>query len=303
MDHHPDSPPAEAPSFDPAPLRYRSDGWTPQRQRAFVEALADCGIIRQAAAEVGMSEQSVSRLRRRPDARAFDIACDAAQRIGSRRLFSIAFERGVEGTVRRHYFRGEVVGEERVYDNKLLVHLLGKIGPVLEPTPAIAAVEQDWNGWMDAIERGAPPPIEAAPAPPSLEPEAPAEEADEWSGAEVWEDAHGLWKTAFPPPADFDGHEGEDERGRYERALSPEEEAVIEADIAERERAREARRDRYFGFTAPSRFPPRQAELSETSEPSAPPPPSPPPPPATAPVDVHVNHRLSGLDLIQRRRT
>ena len=50
--------------FNPAPLRYRHDGLTPQRQREYVEALADCGIAREAAARVGVSERAVARVRR-----------------------------------------------------------------------------------------------------------------------------------------------------------------------------------------------------------------------------------------------
>jgi hypothetical protein len=36
-------------AFDPVEVRARVDGWTPDRQREFVEALADCGVAREAA--------------------------------------------------------------------------------------------------------------------------------------------------------------------------------------------------------------------------------------------------------------
>src|SRR3954463_11908672 len=74
---------ASAPSTSPfagyeaVALRHRADGWTPARQVEFLEALADTGIVRKAAASVGMSEQSVTRLRRRAEARTFDLACEA----------------------------------------------------------------------------------------------------------------------------------------------------------------------------------------------------------------------------------
>ena len=38
--------------FDPVALRPRIDGWTPARQRAFIEELSDCGIVGEAAARV-----------------------------------------------------------------------------------------------------------------------------------------------------------------------------------------------------------------------------------------------------------
>ncbi|MGZ8297125.1 MAG: hypothetical protein ACXWU4_08160 [Allosphingosinicella sp.] len=113
--------PPEAPdrlAFGPVPLRYRSDGLTPEKRRQYVEALADCGVARQAAARVGVSEQSINRVRRRADARDFDRACEAAHIFGARRLRSVGYERAIEGTLKGHYYRGERVSEERVYDNR-----------------------------------------------------------------------------------------------------------------------------------------------------------------------------------------
>jgi hypothetical protein len=229
---------AEAYPFDPVPVRHRRDGWTPEKQREFVEALADTGLIREAAARVGMTEQSVSRLRRRPDARAFDLVCEAALRPGARRLHAIAWERAIEGTIRRHYYHGELKAEERVYDNRLLVYLLGKTQAMVEPDPETKRVERDWEGWMEAIEQG-------LPEPPA--PEAGPE--DEFDGSEVWQNMDGTWWTRFPPPADFQGIEdGEPGRRGYRRTLSEQEQAVAEAIEAEAAPDEHALRDRYFGF-------------------------------------------------------
>ena len=41
----------------------RTDGWTPERQLRFLEALADSRSIAQAAASAGMSRESAYRLR------------------------------------------------------------------------------------------------------------------------------------------------------------------------------------------------------------------------------------------------
>jgi hypothetical protein len=44
------------PDFDPVPRQYhRHDGWTPERQKAFIEALADTGSVTRAAAMVNMA--------------------------------------------------------------------------------------------------------------------------------------------------------------------------------------------------------------------------------------------------------
>src|SRR5205085_11374170 len=44
------------PEFAPVPRKYRHDGWTPERQKAFIEALADCGSVTRAAAMVNMAQ-------------------------------------------------------------------------------------------------------------------------------------------------------------------------------------------------------------------------------------------------------
>jgi 3-hydroxyacyl-CoA dehydrogenase len=263
--------------FDPAPLRYRHDGWTPRKQRDYVEALADCGIARQAAALVNMTEQSVNRLRRRPEGRTFDLACEAAERIGARRTLSTAVERALEGTIRRHYYHGELKSEERVYDNRLLTYLIGKLGPALGPRPESLGIERNWTAWMDAIEQGAPPP--RPPADDVVE--------DDDCGR-VWEDDDNVLWTDFPPPAGFCGRE----EGRfdglhfYRRTLTPAELAALEREQEQDWAEERASRDRYFGFEG-GIFPPKEAEPSEPSEPS---------PDRAATIDVHGSSGLSRRD-------
>ena len=55
----------DANSFDPDDYKWipvlrrpRSDGWTPQRQTEFIAALADCGVVEQAARTANMSVTS-----------------------------------------------------------------------------------------------------------------------------------------------------------------------------------------------------------------------------------------------------
>jgi hypothetical protein len=150
-----------------------------------------------------MSEQAVNRVRRRADARAFDLACEAAQRFGARRLRSIAYERAIEGTVKRHYFHGELKSEEVVYDNRLLIYLLGKAEKWLEPTAEAVAVADDWEAWAHAVGQGLSEP--ERPAEPKPEP-AP-ETSFRFDGSEVWEGEDSRWWTSFPPPDGFAGEE------------------------------------------------------------------------------------------------
>ena len=217
--------------FEPVPLAWRSDGWTPERQRAFIEELADCGVVREAAARVGMTEQSAFGLRRRPNADAFNKAWDTAVQMGTERLHSVAIERAINGTIRRRYFHGEVVGEERVYDNRLLIYLLGRTDTSSRDYQAGRRIDE-WPGWIDAVENGLAEPI---PRP------------DEARNAPVWRDEDGCWLTNFPPPEGFDGeHWIDDEEGEYCRRLSAEEQAAVEAWEQRADAEAHRRRDLYF---------------------------------------------------------
>lgn len=55
----------------PVPRRPRADGWTPDVQRRFIQALAETGVVEQACRIVGMSVGSAYRLRHAPGAESF----------------------------------------------------------------------------------------------------------------------------------------------------------------------------------------------------------------------------------------
>jgi hypothetical protein len=239
--------PASSPNlagFEPVPVRARHDGWTPQKQRGFLEALAETGLIREAAARVGMTEQSVSRLRRRPDAHVFDLLCEAARRPGAQRIHAIAWERAIEGTIKRHYYHGELKSEERVFNDRLLMQLVGMTASLVEPPAEAALVHKDWDGWMTAVEQG----LDEPPPKP-------------WDGSEVWRMDDERWWTSFPPPAGFTGEmHGELGSFGYRRTLSDAEEAAMDA-IAERKPDPSTCRDLYFGFEGGDFFPSRTPNL------------------------------------------
>jgi hypothetical protein len=73
----PDSPSPPLPAFEPVRLRYRRDGWTPDRQRAFIAALACTRCVLSACRLVGISPEAAYKLYRRPDAASFRAAWDA----------------------------------------------------------------------------------------------------------------------------------------------------------------------------------------------------------------------------------
>jgi hypothetical protein len=73
------SPSAPALAFTPVPLRARRDGWTAERQHAFIAALAETRCVAEACRSVGVSTQSAYALYRRPGAESFRAAFDSAR--------------------------------------------------------------------------------------------------------------------------------------------------------------------------------------------------------------------------------
>jgi hypothetical protein len=59
------------PDFAPVPRKYRHDGWTPERQKAFIEALADTGSVTRAARMVNIAQTNAMRCAGRRGRKAF----------------------------------------------------------------------------------------------------------------------------------------------------------------------------------------------------------------------------------------
>lgn len=119
-----DRPLASAHEFVPASPRERRDGWTPEKQVDFIDALGECGCVTEACERVGLSPSTAYRLRRRVDAYSFRAAWDAALDYAIRRLSDAAFSRALHGVTRPVWFQGEQVGERRYYDERLTMFLL-----------------------------------------------------------------------------------------------------------------------------------------------------------------------------------
>jgi len=168
--------------FQPVPVRPRHDGWTAERQTAFIEKLADCGSVSAAAKHVGMSRESARQLRRRPFGRAFRDAWDAALDCGYAEVEESAVERSKMGVARPIFYKGEQVGEWRHHDERLTMFLLRfrrrhRFGPEADSLPRPPAdipgfdpgeriafdPEDELDGHLDALE--------FAPEPPPEEPD------------------------------------------------------------------------------------------------------------------------------------
>lgn len=117
-----DNPPEPTPDL-PA-RRIRCDGWTVERQEAFLKALAACGCITDACRAVGMSREAAHNLYNDPRASEFRLAFDAALDCSIPAIESGAWERAAKGVARPVFYKGEQVGEYRHFDTRLIMFLL-----------------------------------------------------------------------------------------------------------------------------------------------------------------------------------
>lgn len=120
----------EVPTFTPV-LRQceRHDGWTPARQLAFIEALADTGSVAAACKAVDMSEGGVYYLRRQPGADSFRAAWTAALDLGVQRIEDVAMDRALNGVDEPFYSYGTLVGTRKRYNDRLLMFMLRNRAP------------------------------------------------------------------------------------------------------------------------------------------------------------------------------
>ena len=118
----PDNP--ALPAFTPVPRKYRHDGWTPERQRAFIAALADTGCISRACRYVNMSAEGAYYLRRQAGSESFRRAWEAALDLGVQRLKDELYERALEGQLSPVFVGGKLKGFRRIKNDRLLMFAL-----------------------------------------------------------------------------------------------------------------------------------------------------------------------------------
>jgi hypothetical protein len=242
---------------EPRSRRHRHDGWIPERQVAFLEALAACGVVAEACKQVGLSAQSAYAFRNRRSGRAFGTAWDAVLIHRARgRLSDEVMSRAMNGCVQTVREDGEIKAERHRFDNRLAMAVLTRLDRLAEREgdrdEQLRAISEDLDDFLDCVEEGgdADAFVEARRPPPEPEPEEKGERRMGSQSEPVWTDEDGRRWTHFPPPAGFDGEEvgHYDAIGFYARTLSAAEEEVIERELAEL-RAQEAEeRDRYFDF-------------------------------------------------------
>ncbi|WP_298304648.1 hypothetical protein [uncultured Erythrobacter sp.] len=123
-------PRGQLPSFTPVPRECkRHDGWTDERQRAFIEALADTGSVAAACRQVDMSTVGAYHLRRQKGAESFREAWQKALDLGVQQLEDVAMDRALNGVDEPVYSYGELVGVRKKVNDRLLMFMLRNRAP------------------------------------------------------------------------------------------------------------------------------------------------------------------------------
>lgn len=112
--------------------RERHDGWTPAKQRQFLQMLAEGHTITNSCAALGMSTSSAYALRRSAAGAAFALGWQAALLLAREHLADRLLERAMHGsvdTITRP--DGSTVTRQR-HDNRLAMHMLARLDRLAE---------------------------------------------------------------------------------------------------------------------------------------------------------------------------
>jgi hypothetical protein len=104
--------------------RRRHDGWTPERQLAFIEVLSVTGQVAEACRAVGMSRKSAYKLLDRPGSDSFAAAWGVSLMSGQQRMLDQLMERAVSGVTTIIVRRGGAVEIGHGPDGRLMAGFL-----------------------------------------------------------------------------------------------------------------------------------------------------------------------------------
>lgn len=151
---------AHTPSTDAIGRTLRHDGWTPDRQRTFFDAVAEGLSTEQACRIADMSPSSAYSFRKRAAGQAFALGWRAAQLLGRERIADTLLDRAVNGyteTVTRA--NGDVIERHR-YDNRMGLAMLARLDRQAEgadagsiaANAAARAVAADFDQYMALLD-------------------------------------------------------------------------------------------------------------------------------------------------------
>jgi len=107
--------------FDPVELRGARGKVTALKQRVFIRVLAETGRVALAA---GNTPAAFYYLRNQPQGKSFSTAWERALDFGVGRVLDLLVDHAVNGTPEYIYQQGELIGERRRFDHRLMMWLV-----------------------------------------------------------------------------------------------------------------------------------------------------------------------------------
>lgn len=148
----------QAPTLQsPRTAAQRYDGWTPERQRIFLESLAECGTVQDACRAAGMSPASAYALRQRKSGALFALGWAAALRHARERLADELLSRAMHGCTETVERGDEVITRHR-FDNRLSMAMLTRLDREAEKfdeaARTVTIVAEDFETLLECVEAG-----------------------------------------------------------------------------------------------------------------------------------------------------
>lgn len=141
----------------PRTATQRHDGWTPERQRIFLESLAECGTVQDACRAAGMSPASAYALRQRKSGTLFALGWAAALRHARERLADELLSRAMHGCTETVERGDEVITRHR-FDNRLSMAMLTRLDREAEKfdeaARTVTTVAEDFEALLECVEAG-----------------------------------------------------------------------------------------------------------------------------------------------------
>lgn len=154
MKSQPDPSPTPLIDFTPVPRQRRTrNGWTEERQRGFIAALATCGSVSRAARAVGMAPRSAYRLMDAEGADDFARAWDQAIDIGIERVRAEALHRALNGSAVEVYRRGKLIRVETRFNDRLAIALLNGKDKTIDAYRRTAVSRRAYRQDLNAYDR------------------------------------------------------------------------------------------------------------------------------------------------------
>jgi hypothetical protein len=147
---------------DAAGRTLRHDGWTPDRQRAFLESIAAGETVERACRLVQMSVASAYALKQRATGQSFALGWRAANLLGREAIADRMLTRAMDGYVETVTRPDGSTYSRHKYDNRTAMTLLTRLDrrrsrppPTRTPPPIAQAarlVAQDWDAYLALLD-------------------------------------------------------------------------------------------------------------------------------------------------------